>query len=86
MPMHFLGGFWLGLATVWFFKIQSISGNSIAKIIFSVFLLGVGWEIFEIIFNNHFAQNPFNAVDTLSDICFDVSGGLCVILYIWKRM
>ena len=44
--------------------------------------LGAGWEVFEIIFNNIIAGNSFDLPDTLSDIFFDLSGGLCAILYI----
>lgn len=92
MIMHFLGGFWLGLVTIWFlagtresFRLslepKALSGKLIFKIIFSVLLIGLFWEIFEIVVNNIFAQIPFSILDTLSDIFFDLTGGACSIFY-----
>jgi hypothetical protein len=85
MPMHFLGGFWIGLAFVFLFPPKDSSMTSVFKIIFFVLLIGVGWEVFEIFFNNYLAQNPFNMLDTISDVFFDLSGGLCAILYLWRK-
>ena len=86
MPMHFLGGIWLALALSWFFKIKEISLSLVIKIIFGVLIIGVLWEIFEIIVNNYTTQNPFNLLDTLSDIFFDLSGGCFAILYFLKKI
>ena len=72
MPMHFLGGVWLGLALLWFLKIKEISLMLIFKMILGVLIIGVLWEIFEIILNNYTTQSPFNSLDTISDIFFDV--------------
>ena len=86
MPMHFLGGFWLGLAIIWFFKIQYISFRLILKIILGVLLIGIFWEFFEILVNNYTIQNSFNTLDTVSDILFDISGGFFAVLYFLKRI
>jgi hypothetical protein len=89
MPMHFLGGFWLGLVYIWFFSRKDIlfspSFAFFGKIILGVLLVGIAWEIFEFYFINQVAQNSFDLLDTLSDLFFDLSGGLCAILYIWKK-
>ena len=87
MIMHFLGGFWLGLAYLYFFPLKTLSFNfsqSIYKILVFVFLVGLGWEVFELLFNNIIAQNPFNLLDTSSDIFFDLAGGVFAILYFLK--
>ena len=84
--MHFLGGFWIGLSFFYLFPSRSNSPNSVFKILLFVFIVGISWEIFEILFNNILAQNPFDILDTLSDIFFDLSGGLCAILYRWKKL
>ena len=86
MPMHFLGGVWLGLALLWFLKIKEISLMLIFKMILGVLIIGVLWEIFEIILNNYTTQSPFNSLDTISDIFFDLSGGCFAILYFIKKI
>jgi len=90
MIMHFLGGFWIGLTFFYFFpntlESQKLSLGLILKIILGVLLIGIAWEIFEFIFNNYFAQNPFNSLDTTSDIFFDIAGGAFAILYFLKRI
>ncbi|MEI6280518.1 MAG: hypothetical protein WCP17_00775 [bacterium] len=89
MIMHFLGGFWLGLAFLWLFSYKNSSLELffalIFKIILSVLIIGVLWEIFEIIFINIIAKNPFNTLDSLSDIFFDLSGSSFVIIFFLKK-
>ncbi len=85
MSMHFTGGFWLGLAMTWLLYTVDLSPKFVLKIILSVLLFGVLWEIFEILVNNIIAQNPFSLLDTISDIFFDLSGGFCAILYLWRK-
>jgi len=88
MIMHFLGGFWLGLVCFYLFSLKIFSQeffHAAFKVSVFVLFIGLGWEIFELVFNNIVAQNPFNYLDASSDIFFDLSGGLCAILYIWKK-
>jgi hypothetical protein len=82
MIMHFLGGFWVALAG---FYVFSPKINSIFNLLFFVLLVGLGWEFYEILVNDVIAQNPFDYGDSLSDIFFDLFGGLCAILYLWKK-
>lgn len=86
MPMHFLGGFWLGLALIWFFSVREFSPKSILKIILGALLIGILWELFEILIDKSIAQNPFNILDTISDMCFDLAGGGLSIIYFFKRI
>ncbi|MCE9585510.1 hypothetical protein K8Q94_02735 [Candidatus Nomurabacteria bacterium] len=86
MIMHFLGGFWLSLALIWVFKVKEISLKIVTRLLLGVLLIGVGWEVFEVLVNNLLAQNPFYALDTFSDICFDLAGGSTAILYVIKRV
>lgn len=86
MPMHFLGGLWLGLALIWFFKIKDISLKSIFYLILGVLLIGVLWEVFEIIIDKIITGNLFNTLDTISDIFFDLAGGTFAIFYFIKRI
>ncbi len=88
MIMHFSGGFWVALASIWLFSnTKSFFNKSFVLKTFSlVFLVGVGWEIFEIIFCNYIAGNTFDVLDTTSDIFFDLAGGIFAILYFLKRI
>lgn len=84
--MHFLGGFWLGLASIYLFSIKENSLKSILKILFIVLLIGIGWEVFEIYIDKFITQNSFDFLDTISDLLFDLLGGLSAILYFKKRI
>ena len=86
MPMHFLGGLWIGLVFIWLFWNRKFDLKLIFSILFMVFLIGFLWEIFEIILNYYTTQIPFNALDTLSDLYFDLAGGTFAVLYFQKRI
>ncbi|HTE48724.1 MAG TPA: hypothetical protein VK675_02365 [Candidatus Paceibacterota bacterium] len=86
MIMHFQGGIWAGLAIIYLFPPKAYSIDSVLKILLAVFFIGVGWEVFEILVNETIARNPFNSLDTMSDIFFDLSGGATAVLYFFKRI
>lgn len=86
MPMHFLGGFWIGLLYFYLSPSENISFKVILKTLLFVILIGIGWEIFEVLVNDVIARNPFNSLDTFSDICFDLAGGGTAIFYFFKRI
>jgi len=90
MIMHFFGGFWVGLIALWFFSYKNLSFEFcfkfILKIILSVLMVGVLWEVFEILFVNVVAQNSFNILDTTSDIFFDLAGGIFAVFYFFKKI
>lgn len=85
MPMHFMGGLWLGLMAIYLLRPVDLSVSLIFKILLLVLIVGTGWEVFEVLVDKFITQNTFNSLDTVSDICFDLSGGLCAILYLWKK-
>ncbi|MCX6755606.1 MAG: hypothetical protein NT068_03690 [Candidatus Nomurabacteria bacterium] len=90
MPMHFLGGFFIGLLGMYLLPYFSSPllmgrlGGGLSIFLF-VLIIGIGWEIFEIIFNNIIAGQYFNTLDTLSYIFFDLSGGLSAYFFILKK-
>ncbi len=92
MPMHFLGGFWSGLFIILLLSYKNLldgkMSGSILKIILGVLLIGISWEIFEFSANSYFVKNLFvaNRLDSVSDIFFDLSGGLVAILYYFKSI
>jgi hypothetical protein len=94
MPMHFFGGFFIGLALIWLLLTKIYAKNPsielsfelIGKILLGVFVIGGSWEIYEILVNNAIAQNPFNTLDTISDVFFDLAGGAFAIYYCYNYL
>ncbi len=86
MPMHFMGGLFLGLALLWIFRVKMLSLKSAFYIIGGVIFIGLLWEVYEVIVNNYFAQNPFDLIDTLSDLFFDSFGGIMSLVYFYYRI
>ena len=86
MIMHFLGGFWVSLAIIWFFHVKDVSLKLIFKIILGVLLIGFLWEVFEVVIDEIFSKNSFNVLDTISDIFLDLSGGCLAVLYFTKKI
>lgn len=86
MPMHFLGGFWWGLVLICFLFSEESDFRLISKVILSVLVIGILWELYEVLFYNYLGQNPFDILDTLSDVLFDLAGGSFAILYFFKRI
>lgn len=86
MIMHFLGGFWVGLLALYIFPLTEKSSHIIWKVLSFVFIVGIGWEIFEMIVNDVIAKNPFDLLDTSSDIFFDLAGGAFAVFYFLRRI
>ena len=76
MPMHFLGGVFVGLASLAFWTKQPI-----LRTILSILVISILWELFEFSLDAFITYNPHNFLDTLSDVSFDLAGGLLSILY-----
>jgi asparagine N-glycosylation enzyme membrane subunit Stt3 len=90
MPMHFLGGVFIGFvsiaAYVKYFAKEKPSAARIAwTVFFSVLIIGVLWEIFEsgVNFLTVSQQNPI--LDTWSDIAYDIAGGLFAAFYYLRK-
>ena len=86
MLMHTLGGFWVGLLYLYVFKPQKVSFRIVFKVILFILAIGIGWEVFEIMVNDVIARNPFNLLDTVSDIFFDLTGGISTVVYFYKKI
>lgn len=87
IPMHFAGGLFLGLlfAYIWL-RIGNIKWNTkdfIYGILF-VFIVGALWEVFEFNIDTFVTFSPQNILDTLSDMCFDLAGGVLALRYVQK--
>ncbi len=86
MPMHLLGGFWVGLASIYIFSLKEFNFKFILKVFICVLLIGFFWEIFEILVDKSITQDSFNILDTTSDMFFDLAGGGLSIIYFFKRI
>lgn len=86
MFMHFLGGFWVGLAVLWLVRAKEVNAKCILSVIVGVLVVGILWEVFEVFVDRATANDSFNILDTTSDIFFDLAGGLLSIFYFKKRI
>ncbi|QQR49894.1 hypothetical protein IPF86_02260 [Candidatus Nomurabacteria bacterium] len=91
MPMHFLGGVWLALFGYWLLlviferkhlAISDIRSIPTIRLMLFVLILGISWEFFEFVVSHTTGAMLGNTVDSLSDICFDLAGGLVGLLYL----
>jgi hypothetical protein len=84
MIMHFLGGVWVGFFFIYIYSPSHLNNKSVFKIASSVLLIGLSWEVFEFVVNNVIGRVPFNSFDSISDIFWDMVGGLSAIFLFFK--
>jgi len=90
MVVHFLGGFWIALAVLWFLFFSGyikLRGETYIHFLFiaslSALFAGIVWEIFEV--TNGVTSVLFRGYwkDTMSDIIFDCLGALASSRYLF---
>ena len=84
MPMHFLGGFWIGSVALWFFspRIPEQSLNVFLISLLAVVVIGGLWELFEFnIGTMTFVPEQNGILDTSSDLVFDIIGSVTATMY-----
>jgi len=89
MPMHFLGGLWIGLVSLWLcFTCDRATNLKIFTVsVLSVVTIGALWEVFEFNTDTFLAISLQNDIlDTISDMMFDIFGGVAAAVYfIFKK-
>lgn len=87
MPMHFLGGVVVMYLLIYIFysRISVQKSSNLFYLLAGVLIVGLGWEVFEYFLLNVYAGQPFNIIDSTSDIFFDLAGGIWGLLYIRKK-
>ena len=92
IPLHLLGGFWLSLLGLWisvrFGHIDSIVGYKSKALIIAVisaFVIGIAWEIFELIAGLTSLNESGYLKDFSGDVFFTFLGGVIAYLYFIKR-
>ena len=88
MPMHFAGGVWLAWFGVWWkyarqgVPIQKFGALLGVCLVFAI-SIGLLWEVYEAAVS-FFTVGEMNAIsDTISDILFDILGGIAVAVSVW---
>lgn len=91
IPMHFLGGFFIALFSFWLFStylIEFFNQKSITNIVLSVlgivFIVGLGWEVYEIMIDYMTGALGYVYLDGISDLFNDMAGGCIGILYLLR--
>ena len=79
--MHFLGGLWIGLISLWFYFLSGYVKYTKKRITFifvlssvSVLVVGIAWELFELLVEFDFSSEYL--FDTISDLILDILGAL----------
>lgn len=75
IPMHFFGGAWAGIFSVWFIARMGNSPSLLWCLAFALFV-GVAWEIFEYSEGIASAYHFSYILDTVKDLAFDVLGAI----------
>lgn len=90
--MHFFGGFFVVLFAVWlydsyissFFKSKSTIAI-ILIVLCTVFLIGLGWEVYEIAVDFYTHAFGYVYLDGISDLFNDMAGGCIGCWYLLKK-
>jgi hypothetical protein len=79
--LHFLGGAWIALASLWIYGFSGIAKSprkdffsTFAVALLAVFSVGILWELFEVAIGAPLAANP--SYDVVKDLIMDALGGL----------
>lgn len=83
-----LGGFWVSASALWIYvKIKYIDliqrdTKAFIFVFTTLFLVGIVWEIFELLSHNTFVHTSNFWTDSLSDILNNTVGGALLFLYV----
>ncbi len=86
---HFIGGVVVAFAMVIMYLYYPLGtrilNEKVLKTLTVVYVLVVGvlWEVFEVLIRSTGPQEEHYFIDTISDLFVDVSGGLLVYLIVW---
>ncbi len=92
MPMHFAGGMWLAGVAIWWRFFSGKFPDTRDRLLYllmwgvgSAFIVGLAWEVYEAVVALA-TKGYINATaDTISDLSFDILGGLVVACIIYVK-
>ena len=86
--MHFLGGVWVSLTTLWLYFFSDIFSpsrrrgvNFLIVSLLSIVVIGLFWEVFELLFGITTTSSPEYVYDTTLDLIMDTLGAICACMY-----
>ncbi len=89
MIMHTLGGIWVASCALWFYYFRKTASDKLLQIpqkssvffiaIASIFVIGVGWELFEFNLDKFITFSIHDSIDTASDLFFDFLGSILAV-------
>lgn len=89
--MHFLGGLWIGLTTLWIYLSSGYIKNINKEKFFILFLsisavliIGIGWEVFEYLIDAHIGMKQGYWSDTIQDLVMDTLGAIIAATIIFN--
>jgi len=91
IPMHFLGGVWLGFLSTWLlFRLRIVKRLHSGWYLFGLgvvsLLVGLGWEVFEYLMDQWIDTNMQpSLMDTKLDLVMDLLGAYIVGLWILTK-
>jgi hypothetical protein len=85
--LHFFGGIWVtsGIFVILFFIKKNIVKQPMlfyVSLLFSTLVIGIVWELTELYYGLVYAEKLMYAVDTSSDIAFDLIGATMTSVFI----
>ena len=89
---HFLGGFWAGGFFLWLSYLSGFT-NTISRKLLHIytftlifaFIVGVMWEVFELLSGATLIQSTVYTIDTAFDFLFDLLGAFAALLFFHLR-
>ena len=85
--IHILGGFWVALTAMWLaIRLKHIEAfphyrkNAFIIVLFAVALVGIAWELFELLSGNTFLHTSNFWTDSVSDMINNFLGGAIAYL------
>ncbi len=86
--MHFLGGFWIGLIVLWFYKAflgeRARSDHGYLVSLLGVILVGVAWEVMELLGGLTGGEEGY-AFDTILDLIMDIVGAIVATYVVFRK-
>lgn len=91
IPMHILGGMFLAICAgaLFFKKLRTLSRlEIIVTMLLFVFIIGVGWELFEYGVQTFIKGSPelANISDSIKDILMDIIGGVVASFFVLRSI
>ncbi len=88
MPLHLLGGIFIGLFVLWlrffsgYFGAPGIPSGArvFCFVVIATLVIGIGWEVFEYLWGHTWSVEGY-WLDTSTDVAFDLVGGLIAFGY-----